>query len=172
MISFFFCRHWTLDSVHNVLTSNWEKKLLSLYIETCSSAHQVAMILYAILKCFYIYIWNVFTFQQTWNIGKFKMFYHTHTHTHTHKNKMQIHLIQERVKAVPSFIFVSRPREGRFLAFHEEKKTKKIRFFLRVCFFSWREGRFLVKNRTGNKNKTWNGLIYSKSGISSQSAYI
>ena len=30
-------------------------------------------------------------------------------------------------KAVPIFIFVSRPRQGRFLAFHEEKKkTKKM----------------------------------------------
>ena len=31
-------------------------------------------------------------------------------------------------KAVPIFIFVSRPREGRFLAFHQEKKTKE-------CFY-------------------------------------
>ncbi len=29
-------------------------------------------------------------------------------------------------KAIPSFIFVSRPREGRFLAFPEEKKNEKM----------------------------------------------
>ena len=28
-------------------------------------------------------------------------------------------------RAVPIFIFVTRPRVGRFLAFHQEKKTKK-----------------------------------------------
>ncbi len=32
-------------------------------------------------------------------------------------------------KAVPIFIFVSHPREGRFLAFQQEKKTKTVFIF-------------------------------------------
>ena len=33
-------------------------------------------------------------------------------------------------------------------------------FFLEVSFFfTWREGRFSVAWRTGNKNKNWNALI-------------
>ncbi len=55
-------------------------------------------------------------------------------------------------KAIPIFIFVSRPREGRFLAFHQKTKTKKTNKCIHVLIC-----------RPRNKNKIWNGLSSFKS---------
>ncbi len=68
-------------------------------------------------------------------------------------------------RQVAFFIFDSRLREGRFLASHEGKKTKKC-FYVLNCgvtkanFTASGKTPVLneVKNGTRNRNKIWNGL--------------